>query len=172
MMQDLTPPSQHQYIEETAQVNGPSAVNGSGGNMAVEMVSSPQESGRRASAMFADYNNMSNHGMYTTQWQTASAPPNAQAIYTGGQNDAQSQTFVQSVPVSHAQHYVTDTFVEGVVPRQGFDTTPTQMFRPINMPPASLPSTQGYSMISADGRSHTSLPGVSEVIDSAPRGQV
>jgi hypothetical protein len=172
LIHDLAPTNQHGYVEDGMQVNGNGAVNGSGSTMGVDIVTSPHEASRRAS-MFSEYSNMGNNSIYSAQWSAGSAPPNAQSIYAGGQGaqPAHPQPFVPSVPVTHSQPYVTSAFVDGLN-RQGYDPSSNPLFRPADMPQASVHQSQGYGYLQHDGRNLPSLPGVSEVIDSVPRGHI
>lgn len=147
-------------------VNGPGPVNTPGTSMNVDMVTSPQDANRRPS-VYGDYGNVANGSMYAQHWQPATTSSDAQPIYAH-QANPQTQSFVQSVPVTHPQSYVTNSFVD-TMPRQGYDPSQAQMFRPGEVPHAPVGQQQGYNYLPNDGRGMQALPGVSEVIDSVPR---
>lgn len=150
-------------------VNAANAVNAPGANMGVEMVPSPQDASRRPS-VYGDYGGVGNNGMYTQHWQPATTSPDAHSLYAN-QANPQTQAFVQSVPVTHPQSYVPSAFVD-TMPRQGYDPSHGQMFRPGDVPQAPVNQQQGYNYLPNDGRGMPALPGVSEVIDSVPRGHM
>ena len=141
--------------------------------MGVDMVPGSQDASRRPS-VYSDYSSVSNGGgMYTQTWQPSTSAPDAQSLYAHHQANAQPpQAFVQPVPVAHNQAYVAGTFVEAMPPRQGYDPNHGQMFRAGEVPqaPSAVNPQQGYGYLPTDGRQVPALPGVSEVIDSAPRG--
>ncbi|KAF4123186.1 Protein of unknown function (DUF2841) [Geosmithia morbida] len=169
-------PSHHGFAE------GGMAVNGAAGMGGVEMgVPSPQDASRRPS-VYSDYNSNS---MYTTHhWPSATTmAPDTQAMYAAqAAMPPQTQPFVQqqqAVSVAqHPQSYVGHTFVDHL-PRQGYDPTSAhgQMFRTGEVPAGGAAAAAsagqnagGYSYLSSDGRGVAALPGVSEVIESVPRG--
>ena len=152
-------------------VNGAPSVNPSGNNLGVEMVPSPQDATRRQS-VYSEYNNVGNNSLYAPQWQpaTSNSDGQAQPLYAG-QANPQTQPYVQQVPVSHSAAYVPNNFVD-TMPRQGYDPNHGQMFRPGEVAHAPVNSQQGYNYLPNDGRGMPALPGVSEVIESVPRGHM
>lgn len=158
----------HSFVEENIPVNGAAPVNAPGTGMSVDMVSSPQDGSRRPS-VYGEYSNVSNNGIYAQQWQPATTTPNAQPLYAQ-QTNPPAQPFVQAVPVTNTQSYVPNSFVDSIS-RQGYDPNHGQMFRPNEVPPP-VNQQQGYNYLPNDGRGMPALPGVSEVIDSVPRGHM
>jgi len=168
VLHDLGGHHHHGFVEGGMPVNG--AAPGTTA-MGVDMVPGPQDASRRPS-VYSDYSSVSNGGgMYTQTWQPSTSAPDAQSLYAH-QANPQTQAFVQPVSVSHTQSYVPSTFVE-TMPRQGYDPNHGQMFRAgeVQQPPA-VNQQQGYGYLPNDGRQVPALPGVSEVIDSAPRGHL
>lgn len=118
--------------------------------MGVDMVASPQD---RKPSVYGDYGN---GGMYAQHWQPSTTSSEAHQPLYAPQNNQPPPSFVPPVPVSHPQSYVANF---ETMPRQGYDPSNGQMFRPADVPQAPVGGQQGYNY---------ALPGVSEVIDSVP----
>lgn len=153
----------HGFVENGIPVNAP------GANLGVDMVPSPQDASRRPS-VYSDYGGVGNNSMYTQHWQPPTTSSDAQSLYAN-QTNSQPQPFVQPVSVNHPQSYVPSTFVE-TMPRQGYDPNHNQIFRAGDVAQAPVNQQPGYNYLPNDGRGMPALPGVSEVMDSVPRGHM
>ncbi len=165
LMHSLASQQSQGMLDDGMSVNGTTTtVNPNGASMgSVEMMG---DSGRRTST-FGDYGNAGNGGMYAASWQTGTASSASQSPY-GHQQGQSTASFVSSVPTTHTQQsFVTGAFVDSMS-RSSYSSNPGQMFRPGDMP--SLPLVSQHSYGYSEGRSLPALPGVSEVMDSVPRG--
>lgn len=163
-------PIQHHpaFVDGDMSVSGGQNVAPIGTNMGVDIVATPQDANRRSS-VYPDYNTVNNSNLYAQQWQPGSSSSDTQPAYHS-QASHQAQPYVQQVTGNnHSGYHVPNTFVE-TMPRQGYDPNNGQLFRPGEVSHPSVGSQQGYSYLQNDARGMPSLPGVSEVIDSAPRG--
>ncbi|CAH0043261.1 unnamed protein product [Clonostachys solani] len=166
MSSDLT--AHHGFVEEGLPVNGPTPAHHPNTNIGVDMIpnSNANDSSRRSS-VFGEYNHVGN-GMYTQQWQTGSGPSNPQAVYPHKQSGP-SGSYVTAVPATPPQSYMGGSFVDTMT-RQGYDQTHSQVYRSGDVPSGQIGQQQTYNYIPNDNRGLQVLPGVSEVMDSVPRG--
>lgn len=166
-------PHHHGFVEGGMADNGAAPVHAPSTSMGVDMVPSPQDASRRPS-IYSDYGGVGGNSMYTQHWQPSTTGSDAQSLYAPQPSMTQAQSFVQPVPVAHQQSYVPNTFVNNL-PRQSYDPNHGLVFRPdevAEVTPASASQHHGYGYLSSDGRAVPALPGVSEVIESVPRGNM
>lgn len=168
MLHDMNNHHHQSLLEDGMSING-APVNPGGTNIGVEILSHSHDTSRRPS-IYGDYNNVGNSGLYTQHWQSVTAAPSTQPLYAHQQNTP-AQSYVPTVPATHPQSYVNNSYVDAM-PRHGYDPSQGQMFRPGDVSQAPVNQQQGYNYIPNDGRGMPALPGVSEVIDSGPRGHM
>ncbi|CAI6082368.1 hypothetical protein V2G26_020835 [Clonostachys chloroleuca] len=167
MVNDLTS-SHHGFVEEGLPVHGTTPAHHSNTTINVDMIpnSNTNDSSRRSS-VFGEYSHVGN-GMYTQPWQTGSTASNPQAVYSHKQNGP-STSFVTAVPSTPPPSYMRGSFVDTMT-QPGYDPTHSQVYRSGDVPSGQIGQQQTYNYMPNDSRGLQVLPGVSEVIDSVPRG--
>lgn len=167
LLQDI--PSQHNstMLEEGLSVNG-AAATGNSNSTTLDLLSSTHESSRRPSA-FGDYSN-GNSGLFSTGWQSGTSAPSAHTLYAHQQSQP-SPSFVSNVQATHAQPFAPSAFIDPM-PRPNYNSSHSHLFRAGEIPPPPPLLAQQHTYSYNDGRSMPSLPGVSDVLESVPRGHM
>lgn len=152
MMGDLTP--QHSFVDNgNMQVHSQAGVAATGSNLALEMVPSPHDASRRPS-VFSDFPSPGATNMYTQSWQTNSngATGSPMYAYATQQSNMEAGPFVSpGVPMDPNQSFMSAASFEDA-PRPGYNANQNGMFRPEEMPAASVAQAGGYNYVTNDGR--------------------